>query len=77
MDVFDVLGMGSILAGAEDAGLVVTANRVYLNLWCRSGSVWVNTDVRHLPSRIGDREIADVPLREIEDLAEAWLAELR
>jgi hypothetical protein len=70
MRIFEVLEYGPIVAQDEDAGLLVTVNGSYLNLWVlRGNGEFDNTECRALDS-------ADGLFTQVMDHADEYLKEV-
>lgn len=76
MNLHQVLDYGPVVANDSDTSALVTANDVYLNLWIGRGDAFENLDCQHVGSRTGDQGLRELPLVDVIELAEAWLAEL-
>lgn len=73
-NVFDVLGMGPIVFGNAEMGVLITVNGVYLNWWNGSDEDgWHNSDCRPTDSINGlyDLSVADAMVK-----AEQWYNEV-
>ncbi|RLA66599.1 MAG: hypothetical protein DRQ88_06095 [Epsilonproteobacteria bacterium] len=74
MNIYEVLGLGVVVAGSESLGVLVTANATYLNFWVEKyKNRWENIDVRSF----GDVEnLLDLSATDLISRAESFIEEV-